>query len=114
MTIYPRRVYYAFRRLAMDNNCCSKRTKRGAQDKKLIINRLNRIAGQINGITKMIENDAYCNDVLVQLSAVKNSVKSLSTHILENHLYMCVPTALENGKLDTIDELISLFKRFNQ
>ena len=98
----------------MDNNCCNKKTKRSPEEKKLIINRLNRISGQINGITKMIENDAYCNDVLVQLSAVKNSVKSLSTHILENHLYMCVTRDLENGDLDAIDELISLFKRFNQ
>ena len=98
----------------MDNKCCNKITKRSAEEKKLIINRLNRIAGQVNGITKMVENDVYCNDILVQLSAVKNSVKSLSTHILENHLYMCVPEALENGELDTIDELISLFKRFNQ
>ena len=62
----------------------------------------------------MVENDAYCNDVLVQLSAVKNSVKSLSSLILENHLYSCVTRDLENGNLDTIDELISLFKRFNQ
>ena len=95
-------------------NCCNKKTKRSADDKKLIINRLNRIGGQINGITKMVENDAYCNDLLVQLTAVKNSIKSLSSHILENHLYMCVPKALENGELETIDELISLFKRFNQ
>ena len=98
----------------MDNECCSKKNKRGADEKKLIISRLNRISGQINGITKMIENDAYCNDVLVQLSAVKNSVKSLSSHILENHLYTCVTEDLENGNFDTIDELISLFKRFNQ
>ncbi len=98
----------------MVNNCCNKKTKRSLDEKKLIINRLNRIAGQINGITKMVENDAYCNDILVQLSAVKNSVKSLSTHILENHLYLCVPRDLENGELDSIDELISLFKRFNQ
>ena len=98
----------------MDNNCCNKKTKRSPDDKKAIINRLNRINGQINGITKMIENDAYCNDVLVQLSAVKNSVKSLSSLILENHLYMCVTRDLENGDFDTIDELISLFKRFNQ
>jgi DNA-binding FrmR family transcriptional regulator len=62
----------------------------------------------------MIENDAYCNDVLIQLSAVKNSVKSLSSYILENHLYTCVSRDLENGELDSIDELISLFKRFNQ
>ncbi len=98
----------------MDNDCCNKKTKRGLDEKKLIINRLNRISGQIKGITKMIENDAYCNDILVQLSAVKNSVKSLSSHILENHLYTCVTRDLENGELDTIDELISLFKRFNQ
>ena len=98
----------------MDKECCNKKTKRGTDEKKLIISRLNRISGQINGITKMIENDAYCNDVLVQLSAVKNSVKSLSSHILENHLYTCVTRDLENGDFDTIDELISLFKRFNQ
>ena len=98
----------------MDKDCCNKKTKRGSDEKKLIISRLNRISGQINGIAKMVENDAYCNDVLVQLSAVKNSVKSLSSHILENHLYTCVTRDLENGELDTIDELISLFKRFNQ
>ena len=98
----------------MDDTCCNKKTKRSHEDKKLIMNRLNRISGQINGISKMIESDAYCNDVLIQLSAVKNSVKSLSTHILENHLYMCVARDLENGDLDSIDELISLFKRFNQ
>lgn len=98
----------------MDNNCCKKKTKRSPEEKKLIINRLNRIGGQIQGINKMIENDAYCNDILVQLSAVKNSVKSLSTRILENHLYTCVTRDLENGNFDTVDELISLFKRFNQ
>lgn len=98
----------------MNNNCCNKKTKRGIEEKKRIISRLNRISGQINGINKMIENDAYCNDVLIQLSAVENSVKSLSTHILENHLYSCVARDLENGELDTIDELISLFKRFNK
>ena len=98
----------------MDNNCCNKKTKRSPEEKKLIINRLNRISGQINGINKMIKNDAYCNDVLIQLSAVKNSIKSLSTHILENHLYTCIANDLENGDFDSIDELISLFKRFNQ
>ncbi len=98
----------------MDNTCCSKKTKRTPDEKKRIISRLNRISGQINGINKMIENDAYCNDVLIQLSAVENSVKSLSKYILENHLYTCVPRDLEDGDLETIDELISLFKRFNK
>ena len=90
------------------------KNKKKPRRKKLIISRLNRISGQINGITKMVENDTYCNDVLIQLLAVKNAIKSLSSHILENHLYMCVTRDLENGELDTIDELISLFKRFNQ
>ncbi len=99
----------------MEHHCCNqKKTKRSDEQKKLIIHRLNRIGGQINGIHKMVENDAYCNDVLIQLSAVEKSIKSLSTHILENHLYTCVTRDLENGDFDTIDELISLFKRFHK
>ena len=99
----------------MDNNCyCQKKTKRSEDEKKRIISRLNRISGQINGISKMVENDAYCNDVLVQLSAAKSSIKSLSAYILENHLYTCVARDLENGDLDAIDEIISLFKRFDE
>ena len=99
----------------MDNNCCcQKKTKRSEDEKKRIISRLNRISGQINGISKMVENDAYCNDVLIQLSAAKSSIKSLSAYILENHLYTCVARDLENGDLDAIDEIISLFKRFDE
>ena len=97
-----------------EDNCCNKKTKRGTDEKKLITNRLNRISGQISGIKKMIENDAYCNDVLIQLKAAQSSIQSLSNHILENHLYNCVTRDLENGEFDTIDELISLFKRFNK
>lgn len=96
------------------NKCCDKKTHRGEEEKKVINNRINRIQGQLRGIKKMIEEDAYCNDVLVQLSAVENSVKSLSNHILENHLYSCVTRDIENGNLEIIDELISLFKKFNK
>ena len=98
----------------MDHHCCEKKTQRSEEEKKKIISRLNRISGQINGIAKMIENDAYCNDVLIQLSAVKNSIKSLSSYVLENHLCTCVARDLENGDYEAIDELISLFKRFDQ
>ena len=97
-----------------EENCCNKKTIRGVNEKKLITNRLNRINGQINGIKKMIETDTYCNDVLIQLKAVERSIQSLSNHILENHLYNCVTRDLENGELDTIDEVIGLFKRFNK
>lgn len=93
---------------------CDKKTYRSYEEKKLINNRINRIEGQLRGIKRMIEEDSYCNDVLIQLSAAENSIKSLSNHILENHLYTCVTNDLENGKLDIIDELISLFKKFNK
>ncbi len=62
----------------------------------------------------MINNDAYCNDVLIQLSAVSNSVKSLSNHILENHLYTCITDGLQKGDEEVIEEIISLFKKFNK
>ena len=94
--------------------CCNKKTIRVEEEKKIINNRINRIEGQLKGIKKMIGEDAYCNDVLIQLSAIENSIKSLSNHILENHLYSCVTRDLENGKLEVIDELISLFKKFNK
>ena len=96
------------------NECCKKKTVRNEEEKKIITNRINRIEGQLTGIKKMIQNDSYCNDVLVQLSAVENSVKSLSNHILEKHLYSCVTRDLENGNLEIIDDLIVLFKKFNK
>lgn len=96
------------------NKCCNKKTHRGEDEKKIINNRINRIEGQLIGVKKMIEKDAYCNDVLIQLSAIENSVKSLSNHVLENHLYSCVTRDLEKGNLEIIDELISLFKKFNR
>ncbi|MCI8361635.1 MAG: metal-sensing transcriptional repressor [Clostridia bacterium] len=99
----------------MENEkCCDKKTHRSNEEKKLITNRLSRIEGQVKGIKKMIEEDKYCNDVLIQLSAIENSIKSLSNHILENHLYSCVTNDLEKGNLEIIDELISLFKKFNK
>ena len=96
------------------NECCKKKTIRSEDEKKLITNRLSRIEGQIAGIKRMIEKDTYCNDVLIQLSAAQNSLKSLSNHILEKHLYSCVTRDLENGNLEIIDELIGLFKKFNK
>ena len=92
---------------------CCKKTIRNVDEKKLLTNRLHRISGQLTGVEKMIEEDTYCNDVLIQLSAIEKSVKSLSNIILENHLYRCVSRDLEKGNFETIDEVMSLFKRFH-
>lgn len=92
----------------------NKKTHRTNEEKKIVNNRINRIEGQLRGIKKMIEEDVYCKDVLIQLSAIENSVKSLSNHILEEHLYTCVTRDLEEGNLEVIDELINLFKKFKK
>ncbi len=91
-----------------------KKTYRTDEEKRLITNRLSRIEGQVKGIKRMVEEDKYCHDILIQLSAIENSIRSLSNHILENHLYSCVSNDLEKGNLEVIDELISLFKKFNK
>ncbi len=96
------------------NDNITKKTYRSIQEKKKINNRLNRIEGQVKGIMKMINEDRYCNDILIQLAALDNSIKSLSNLILENHLYNCISRDLNNGKLETFDEIVNLFKRFNK
>ena len=110
-TIYPQWVYNGKGGEKLEE---CKKTIRSEDEKKLITNRLSRIEGKIAGIKRMIEKDTYCNDVLIQLSAAQNSLKSLSNHILENHLYSCVYNELEKGNIEIIDELIGLFKRFNK
>ncbi len=75
--------------------------------------RLNKIIGQVNGIKKMIENDRYCADVIIQLSAVEKSIRSVSNIILENHMKHCVSSAIKNGDDSKIDEVMDLIKRFN-
>ena len=97
-----------------DEKNIEKRAYRGEAERKIITNRINRIEGQLHGIKKMIQEDKECNDILVQLSAVQNSVKSLSNLILEGHLYTCVANDVERWNLEIVDELINLFKKFNK
>ncbi len=95
-------------------NCCEhdKLTVRSEDDKRKIISRLNRIEGQVRGISSMIENDRYCDDVLIQLSAIDKSIKSLANFILEKHMKSCVKDNLLKGNDSVLDEIVDLFKRF--
>lgn len=95
-----------------EDNCACKKTERSEEEKQIIKSKLNRISGQINGIKKMIEEDRYCDDVLIQLSAVNQAVKSLANHIIEKHIYGCVVRDIQNGDLEIIDEVVRLFRRF--
>ena len=90
-----------------------KKTYREEKEKKNLMHRLNRIAGQIDGIKKMIDEDRYCDDILIQLSAVEKAVKSLSTIILEKHLSSCIKAEVGHGNTEVVDEMITLFRRFS-
>ncbi len=89
------------------SDCCSHKTKeRDAREYKDLINRLNRIEGQIRGIKGMIEKDAYCTDVLTQVSAVNAALNSFNKALLETHIKTCVINDIRDGKEETVDELI--------
>ncbi len=86
--------------------CCEKHTYRGEDNKKKLINRLRRIEGQVRGIQTMLENDAYCNDILMQSAAVSAAVNAFNKEILASHIHSCVVRDIREGKDEVIDELV--------
>ena len=97
----------------MEDNCCchDKKTLRTAEERKKLINRLSRIEGQIRGIRAMVENDAYCNDILTQSAAVNAAVNAFSRELIGSHLKGCVARDLRDGNEDVIDELLDTLKK---
>lgn len=91
---------------------CCKIKVRTTDEKKKLIDRINRISGQMNGIKKMIDEDRYCDDILIQLSAIDKSIKSLANVILQNHMNSCFIENIQKGNYEVIDEVVDLFKRF--
>lgn len=95
-----------------DKKCPHCRTKdRSDEEIKALISRLNRIEGQIRGIRKMVEDDAYCVDILTQVNAAKCSLNSFSKMILGNHIKTCVADDIRNGSEDKTDELVELLQK---
>ncbi len=87
--------------------CCTHKTKeRTEKEYKDLINRLNRIEGQVRGIKKMVETDTYCTDILIQVSAVNAALNSFNKVLLANHIRTCVAEDIREGKEETIDELV--------
>lgn len=76
-------------------------------DKELLIKRLNRIEGQVKGIQKMVEEERYCVDILVQISAIRSAISKVGNIILENHIKGCVSNSIKNGEVEKSEELIS-------
>lgn len=96
--------------------CCQaedsgKTKERTQQEYKDLIHRLNRIEGQVRGIRGMVEKDAYCTDILVQVAAVNAALNSFNKVLLANHIKTCVTRDIRDGKEDTVDELVAVLQK---
>ena len=91
------------------------RTKERSEDeKKMLKKRLNILEGQIVGLKKMIDEDRYCDDILIQISAINKSLKSFGNVLLKNHLTTCVAKDLRSGRYDVVDDVVELFNMLNK
>jgi DNA-binding FrmR family transcriptional regulator len=84
---------------------------RSEDEMKKLLNRLNRIEGQIRGIKGMIERNAYCADILVQSAAVNAAVNSFNKELLSSHIRSCVARDIREGKDEVIDELVETLQK---
>ena len=94
-----------------DNLDCCKKKMRTEDERRKLTNRLRRIEGQVRGVTSMVENDAYCIDILTQISAISSALSSFSKELLEAHIRSCVKEDVRLGGNEKIDELITVISR---
>lgn len=96
-----------------ENNCCccGKTKERTTDEKKALMNRLSRIEGQVRGIKNMLENDAYCTDIIVQVAAINAALNSFNKELLANHIKTCVTDDIKAGKTETVDDLLNTLQK---
>lgn len=92
-------------------SCCSRKKRRTDEEVKKLMNRLKRIEGQIRGIEGMLEKDAYCPDIMIQVSAVNCALNSFNKELLAQHIRTCVADDIRNGKDETVDELVRVLQK---
>ena len=93
------------------HSCCCRHKKRSPEEYKSLINRLNRIEGQIRGIRGMVEKDVYCADILVQVAAANSALNSFTKELLGQHIRTCVADDLRDGSDEKLDELLKLLPK---
>lgn len=91
--------------------CCERKKLRSPEEKKRLINRLSRIEGQIRGIRTMIEANAYCPDVLNQVSAASSALSAFSRELLSSHIRTCVTEDVQKGNAEKTEELLQLLQK---
>lgn len=92
-------------------DCCHKTKQRAEEEYRSLTNRLSRIEGQVRGVKKMLDTDAYCTDILMQVRAIQAALNGFSRELLSNHIHTCVADDIRNGKDETIDELVDLLQK---
>lgn len=93
--------------------CRQKDTLRSEELQADLQKRLNRSIGQLNGVKRMIDENRYCGDVLIQLAAAESAVKRISDLVLKEHLETCVSERIKAGDAEAIDEVMDLLRRHN-
>lgn len=94
------------------HDCCHAREKiRTEEERKALTHRLNRVEGQIRGIRAMLENNAYCTDVLVQVSAATAALNAFSRELLASHIRTCVAEDIRAGRDEVVDDLIAALQK---
>ena len=88
---------------------CIRKKHRSAEEKKNLTKRLNIIEGQVRGVKDMVLEDRYCDEIMIQISAINKSLKSLGTEMLKSHLRTCVVKDIKDNKLEVLDEVVDLF-----
>ena len=92
-------------------NCCHKTKARTEVEQKALLNRLSRIEGQIRGIKGMVDENAYCTDIIMQVSAVTAALNSFNKELLAAHIKTSVATDVKEGKTETVDQLVETLKK---
>ena len=96
----------------MEQTCdCCKTRQRSAEELKKLTHRLSRIEGQVRGLREMLQKDAYCTDILTQVSAVNAALNSFSREILSDHIHTCVSEGIRSGDEAVVDELVKTLQK---
>ena len=96
----------------MAHNCdCCKTRRRSEEELKKLTHRLSRIEGQVRGLREMLQKDAYCTDILTQVSAVNAALNSFSRELLSEHIHTCVAEGIRAGDEAVVDELVSTLQK---
>ena len=92
-------------------HCSEKHKVREEKEYKDLMNRLKRIEGQVRGVEGMLEENAYCTDILIQVSAISSALNSFNKALLANHMKTCVVDDIRNGNDEVVDELVCTLQK---